>query len=139
MITAQQRLLLRGAPMQNRPASIVQRRLAAIFFADVAGYARLMNTDEAATLRLLASHREITDRLILHHGGRIANTAGDSILHVRNVASGSRSYTRSSSSNSLAAFRSGVSKPSVNQPQMGAKNSWALCLSPCSAHSRARS
>jgi adenylate cyclase len=80
MITAQQRLLLRGAPMQNRPASIVQRRLAAIFCADVAGYARLMNTDEAATLRLLASHREITDRLILHHGGRIANTAGDSIL-----------------------------------------------------------
>ena len=60
--------------------SIVQRRLAAIFAADVAGYTRLMNADEAGTLRLLSSHREITDRLIAQYGGRIANTAGDSIL-----------------------------------------------------------
>jgi len=59
---------------------IVQRRLAAIFSADVAGYTRLMNLDEAGTLRLLGSHREIADRLIAQHGGRIANTAGDSIL-----------------------------------------------------------
>jgi class 3 adenylate cyclase len=57
-----------------------QRRLAAIFCADVAGYTRLMNTDEAGTLRLLNTHREMTDRLIQQHGGRIANTAGDSIL-----------------------------------------------------------
>src|SRR5262245_5634606 len=64
----------------NKPAAIVQRRLAAIFSADVAGYTRLMNSDEAATLRLLGSHREIADRLITQHGGRIANTAGDSIL-----------------------------------------------------------
>jgi len=39
-----------------------------------------MNLDEAGTLRLLGSHREIADRLIAQHGGRIANTAGDSIL-----------------------------------------------------------
>jgi adenylate cyclase len=64
----------------NTPASIVQRRLAAIFCADVAGYTRLMNADERGTLRLLSSHREVTDRLISQHGGRIANTAGDSIL-----------------------------------------------------------
>jgi len=64
----------------NKPAPIVQRRLAAIFSADVAGYTRLMNSDEAGTLRLLGSHREVTDRLIAQHGGRIANTAGDSIL-----------------------------------------------------------
>src|SRR5918999_4930705 len=64
----------------NKPPPIVQRRLAAIFCADVAGYSRLMNTDEAGTLRLLTSHREMTDRLIQQHGGRIANTAGDSIL-----------------------------------------------------------
>jgi adenylate cyclase len=62
------------------PASNVQRRLAAIFCADVEGYTRLMNADEAATLRLLTAHREITDRLIAQHGGRIANTAGDSIV-----------------------------------------------------------
>ena len=63
-----------------KPAPVVQRRLAAIFFADVAGYTRLMNADEAGALRLLASHREMTDRLIAQHGGRIANTAGDSLL-----------------------------------------------------------
>jgi adenylate cyclase len=57
-----------------------ERHLAAVFCADVSGYTRLMNADEASTLRLLASHRAITDRLILEHGGRIANTAGDSIL-----------------------------------------------------------
>src|SRR4028119_1877577 len=38
-----------------------------------------MSADEAGTLRLLTSHRELTDRLIQPHGGRIANTAGDSI------------------------------------------------------------
>ena len=57
-----------------------QRRLAAIFCADVAGYSRLMSADERGTLRLLMSHREVTDREIVQHGGRIANTAGDSIL-----------------------------------------------------------
>jgi adenylate cyclase len=62
------------------PAPGIQRRLAAIFCADVAGYTRLMNTDERGTLRLLTSHREITDREIERQGGRIANTAGDSIL-----------------------------------------------------------
>jgi adenylate cyclase len=64
----------------NKPAPTVQRRLAAIFCADVAAYTLLMNADEAGTLRLLSSHREMTDRLIAQHGGRIANTAGDSIL-----------------------------------------------------------
>ena len=64
----------------NKLAPIVQRRLAAIFCADVAGYTRLMNGDQAGTLCLLAYHRDITDRLIVQHGGRIANTAGDSIL-----------------------------------------------------------
>lgn len=64
----------------NRRGVIVQRRLAAILYADVAGYTRLMHADESGTLRLLSAHREITDRLIAQHGGRIANTAGDSIL-----------------------------------------------------------
>jgi adenylate cyclase len=62
------------------PASKAQRRLAAIFSADVEGYARLMNADEGGTLNLLSAHRDITDRLIAGQGGRIANTAGDSIL-----------------------------------------------------------
>jgi len=57
-----------------------ERRLAAIFAADVAGYSRLKNQDEAQTLRALAAAREVMDSLIGEHGGRIANTAGDSVL-----------------------------------------------------------
>ena len=58
----------------------VERRLAAIFAADVAGYSRLMGQDEVATFQALTSHREILDQLVLERGGRIANTAGDSVL-----------------------------------------------------------
>jgi TolB-like protein/class 3 adenylate cyclase/Tfp pilus assembly protein PilF len=58
----------------------VKRRLAAIFAADVEGYSRLMGADEVATLDALTARREILDRLIDAHGGRIANTAGDSVL-----------------------------------------------------------
>src|ERR671911_2581184 len=61
-------------------AQRIERRLAAIFAADVAGYSRLMSQDEVATLRTLTAHREIMDGLIAEHGGRIANTAGDSVL-----------------------------------------------------------
>src|SRR5215210_7821584 len=63
-------------PQEHR----VERRLAAIFAADVAGYSRLMSQDEVGTLRTLTAHRQIMDRLIAEHGGRIANTAGDSVL-----------------------------------------------------------
>ena len=61
-------------------AQPIERKLAAIFAADVAGYTRLMGQDEVGTLRRLAAHREIMDRLIGEHRGRIANTAGDSVL-----------------------------------------------------------
>jgi adenylate cyclase len=57
-----------------------KRRLAAIFAADVEGYSRLMGADEVATLDALTARREILDGLISTHGGRIANTAGDSVL-----------------------------------------------------------
>ena len=62
------------------PAQPIERKLAAIFAADVAGYSRLMGRDEVGTLRTLAARREIMDRLIAEHRGRIANTAGDSVL-----------------------------------------------------------
>src|SRR5829696_3345130 len=58
----------------------VERRLAAIFAADVAGYSRLMHEDEVGTLRTLTAHRNVMDGLISEYGGRIANTAGDSVL-----------------------------------------------------------
>jgi adenylate cyclase len=64
----------------NKPPAVTKRRLAAIFCADVAGYARLMSIDETGTLCLLNAHREIMDRQIIQHDGRTANTAGDSIV-----------------------------------------------------------
>jgi class 3 adenylate cyclase/DNA-binding MarR family transcriptional regulator len=64
----------------TKPQPVIQRRLAAIFCADAAGYARLMSIDEAGALSLLNSHCEIIDRQITRYGGRTANTAGDSIL-----------------------------------------------------------
>src|SRR6516164_6567420 len=58
----------------------VSRRLVAVFAADVEGYSRLMGSDEVGTLTGLTERRAILDRLIGVHGGRIANTAGDSVL-----------------------------------------------------------
>src|SRR5712692_4444215 len=69
---------VRGLPSAD-PGE-VKRRLAAIFAADGEGYSRLMGTDEVATLHALTARREILDGLIATHGGRIANTAGDSVL-----------------------------------------------------------
>ena len=57
-----------------------ERRLVAIFAADVEGYSRLMGVDEVGTLRDLTQRRGILDGLISAHRGRIANTAGDSVL-----------------------------------------------------------
>src|SRR5215468_7091184 len=58
----------------------VSRRLVAVFAADVEGYSRLMGADEVGTLKGLTERRAILDRFIGQHGGRIANTAGDSVL-----------------------------------------------------------
>src|ERR1700757_608364 len=58
----------------------VSRRLVAVFAADVEGYSRLMGADEVGTLNRLTERRAILDRLIGEHRGRIANTAGDSVL-----------------------------------------------------------
>jgi len=61
-------------------AMAVSRRLVAVFAADVEGYSRLMGTDEVGTLKELTERRAILDRIIGEHRGRIANTAGDSVL-----------------------------------------------------------
>ncbi len=59
----------------------VTRKLTAIVSADVAGYSRLTSADEEGTLTALHAHRtELFDPMIAEHGGRIANTAGDSLL-----------------------------------------------------------
>ncbi len=58
----------------------VQRRLAAILAADVAGYSRLMREDEEATLQTLTEYREVIADLITRHDGRVFSTGGDSVL-----------------------------------------------------------
>lgn len=58
----------------------IRRKLAALFAADVAGYSRLMSSDEEFTTRILSQYRDIMDGLIVRYGGRVANTAGDSVL-----------------------------------------------------------
>jgi adenylate cyclase len=59
----------------------VERRLAAILAADVAGYSRLMGQDEAGTLaRLRAHRRELIDPKIAEHKGRVGKTTGDGLL-----------------------------------------------------------
>ena len=59
----------------------IERRLAAILIADVAGYSRLMGQDEAGTLRALQSHRfAVVDPTIGQYRGRIVKRMGDGIL-----------------------------------------------------------
>lgn len=58
----------------------LERKLVAILAADVEGYSRHMERDEAATLAILSAHRLIVDDLIASHHGRITGTAGDSVL-----------------------------------------------------------
>jgi TolB-like protein/class 3 adenylate cyclase/Tfp pilus assembly protein PilF len=58
----------------------VERRLAAVLAADVAGYSRLMGADEVGTARTLREHRVVTDALVSKHGGRIVKTTGDGVL-----------------------------------------------------------
>jgi class 3 adenylate cyclase/TolB-like protein len=63
------------------PIHPVERKLAAILAADVAGYSRLMGQDEAGTLARLKEHRrELIDPKIAEHKGRIVKTTGDGIL-----------------------------------------------------------
>ena len=60
--------------------SHVERRLAAILSADVAGYSRLMAEDEAATIATLKGHQAVILPMVEAYGGRIQDTAGDGIL-----------------------------------------------------------
>src|SRR5690242_5372017 len=68
----------RGLRLMEAPS--LERRLVAILAADVEGYSRLMALDEEQALATLSGHRAIADELIVAFRGRIANTAGDSVL-----------------------------------------------------------
>jgi adenylate cyclase len=58
----------------------VERRLAAVLAADVAGYSRLMGLDEVGTARTLREHRAVSDALVAKYAGRIVKTTGDGVL-----------------------------------------------------------
>jgi len=58
----------------------MERKLAAIFSADVKGYSRLMGDDEAATIRTLTAYRQVMATLIQQHHGRVVDSPGDNLL-----------------------------------------------------------
>jgi len=59
----------------------MERRLAAIFTADVAGYSRLVGADEEGTIDRLSAHRrELIEPKIAEHQGRLVKTTGDGVL-----------------------------------------------------------
>ena len=58
----------------------MERKLAAIFSADVKGYSRLMGDDEIATVRTLTAYREVMTALIHTHRGRVVDSPGDNLL-----------------------------------------------------------
>ena len=67
--------------MEPAGSGRVERRLAAILAADVAGYSRLIEADEEGTFgRLKALRAEVIDPKIAGHHGRIVKTTGDGIL-----------------------------------------------------------
>ncbi len=57
-----------------------RRKLTTILCADCAGYSRLMRADEEGTYRVLQACRQLIDRLIGAHDGRIFGSAGDSVV-----------------------------------------------------------
>ncbi len=58
----------------------VKRKLTAILSADAVGYSRLMAEDEAATVKTMASYREIMSSLIKQHRGRVVDSLSDNVL-----------------------------------------------------------
>jgi TolB-like protein len=54
--------------------------LTAIFAADAVGYSRAMSVDEGRAVAALSASRRVIDAAIARFGGRIFNTAGDSVL-----------------------------------------------------------
>ena len=58
----------------------MERRLAAIVCADVAGYSRMMGADEEGTHAAFKAHRSAIHPIILNHGGRLVKNTGDGFL-----------------------------------------------------------
>ncbi len=65
---------------EQTPTVGMERKLAAIFSTDVAGYSRLMGDDEEATIRTLTAYRAVISSLIEHYRGRVVDSPGDNLL-----------------------------------------------------------
>jgi adenylate cyclase len=61
---------------EHRP----KRKLTTIFCADCVGFSRLMRADEELTFRILQNCRQLIERLISEHDGRVFGSAGDSVV-----------------------------------------------------------
>jgi len=65
-----------------------RRRLMAILAADASGYSRRMSQDELGTVAELDAARQVFREHVADHGGRVVDTAGDSVLAVFDTAAG---------------------------------------------------
>jgi class 3 adenylate cyclase len=66
--------------MPEMAADGLERKLATILSADVAAYSRLVAEDEEGTLRTFRGHKEVFEKVVQLHRGRVFNIAGDAIL-----------------------------------------------------------
>src|SRR5256885_6713429 len=70
-----------GSVLPSRSAAAMERRLAAIFTADVAGYSRLVGADEEGTIDRPSAHPpELIEPKIAAHQGRLVKTTGAGVL-----------------------------------------------------------
>jgi adenylate cyclase len=91
----------------------LERRLAAVLAADVAGYSRLMGADERGTLEALKAHlREVVDPAITSHKGRIVKTTGDGLLV--EFASAVDAVTAAMAVQAKMAARNGTFTPAIS-------------------------
>jgi len=69
------------ASSPGTPDAIDGRRLTAVVYADMAGYSMLIGEDDAGTVQRMAELRaDLIDPAIARHGGKLMQTAGDSLL-----------------------------------------------------------
>ena len=66
--------------LENNFNQVIERKIAVIFVTDVVGFSKLMEINEDETLKSFRACRDILDNLFSEYGGRIFNTAGDSVL-----------------------------------------------------------
>ena len=81
-----------GGQLTTEARGFVRRRMCAVLVADVAGFSRLMERNEASTVAQFRDCLAIFEREVLHNGGRLINVAGDGVVATfTNILSGLRS------------------------------------------------